>query len=440
VVLVGLAVCAPEAGAIFNGRIAKVSAWPWTVQVLRDEPGMARTAEHFCGGSLLAPEWVLTAGHCVTDEDGAIRRVFSVAVGRQRAGGTDGTTVHVAGVLVHPEFDRLGNDAADNDVALLWLADDVRGKTIRLAGPADREHWRVGKAGSVLGWGLTEPGAVDPSTLRRGAVPIAADDDCAETARRWIFFNLFESETMLCAGLRTTPRDEACNRDSGGPLTVRGASGQRVQVGVVSWGVPCAQPDLPTIYARVGEGPLRKWIAAQTQRRIIRFAEDGRVRAMGRLRFDGRSATTIAHAIKAFGKQPRYEPSGVQSCDITWPDLGLTLYSLDRAAGASGRSPCGKQGVVQVARISGPAAATWRTDRKLRLLATRDTMRKRYGAAHRESFVPAGELPEGEIWGLVRHRVDFEDGASHIDTLWATVDLVDDRITSFYVTPWEGGI
>ena len=61
---------------------------------------------------------------------------------------------------------------------------------------------------------------------------------------------------MICAGSENGGQD-ACQGDSGGPLTV-----ENQLVGIVSWGVGCARPNLPGVYISIGS--LRTWIAAQT--------------------------------------------------------------------------------------------------------------------------------------------------------------------------------
>ena len=61
---------------------------------------------------------------------------------------------------------------------------------------------------------------------------------------------------MFCAGFEDGGRD-ACQGDSGGPLVLN-----NVQIGIVSWGIGCALPFLPGVYADVGN--LRNWIAMHT--------------------------------------------------------------------------------------------------------------------------------------------------------------------------------
>ncbi|PSN36617.1 Trypsin-1, partial [Blattella germanica] len=97
-----------------------------------------------------------------------------------------------------------------------------------------------------------QEGGSSSTTLRQVTVPIVADSTCNSNYAAYGGI----TARMICAGSTSGGRD-ACQGDSGGPLV---AGGQLV--GVVSWGVGCARPSYPGVYAKVSN--LRSWISQQT--------------------------------------------------------------------------------------------------------------------------------------------------------------------------------
>lgn len=244
-----------SAGAVVGGTGAS-QPYPW-MTALEIQGSFA------CGGSLVAPQLVLTAAHCVTNDDGSVRppRDFRVLVGAarrsQRASGDDRAVIKVE----RHEAYGAGDVAFRNDVALLTLDAPSSRQPVALAVAADRPAWQPGKPVRALGWG-TQSG-IDPvgltatDDLREVNVPVASDSDCASD-----YGGAFDSGVMVCAGEPTGGRD-TCQGDSGGPLLVGAGGGAFRQVGVVSFGNSCGLPGSPGVYARVGEGALRDWITAR---------------------------------------------------------------------------------------------------------------------------------------------------------------------------------
>jgi hypothetical protein len=242
---------APASATGFTTRIINGSAptQPWPAQTsVRFTTG---SGTFVCGGTLLSARWVLTAGHCATDDVGAplAPTAFTLRVGStSRSSG--GTTSLVDQAIRHPAYDD--TNAPTKDLALLHLATAVPQEPLRLVGTGSAETalWSAGAQATIIGWGLVD--AVNQSaSLLEARVPMVADGSCASV---WLAFS---SASMVCAGGQST---DTCKGDSGGPLMVE-RRGVFTLVGVTSWGAfPCAQPGKFGVYARVGAPALNAWL------------------------------------------------------------------------------------------------------------------------------------------------------------------------------------
>ncbi|MGH2805699.1 MAG: S1 family peptidase [Actinomycetota bacterium] len=237
-----VAVNPPRAEAIVGGQLAS-----------EDYTHMAAFLENgsqICGASLIAPEWILSAAHCVGRTDPPSRYSFRIGGVRDLAE-EGGETIAADRVIVHPEYEGLGFD-----VSLFHLERPSTFAPISLANPTTQRHlWEPDDIARVIGYGgqvFLMP-SVDEQ-LREVDVPVVSDEDCEATV-----FQGIDETTEVCAGeLHGT--EDSCQGDSGGPLMVRDEQGQWLQMGVVSWGNGCAVPTQYGIYARVGDSTLYDWI------------------------------------------------------------------------------------------------------------------------------------------------------------------------------------
>ncbi|XP_053685994.1 transmembrane protease serine 9-like [Sabethes cyaneus] len=221
-----------SSGRIVGGFEVDIADVPFQVS-LRNDYG------HFCGGSVVGSRWVLTAAHCVGGE-------LSVRVGSSlHAEG--GQVVAVKNQYPHPEYDAFN---IDYDYALLELSEELE-LTRELQAvelPEQDEEVVDGACLQVSGWGNTQNAQESGDVLRATNVPAVNQEKCAKAYED--FGEI--TERMLCAGYEQGGKD-ACQGDSGGPLV----EGNKL-VGVVSWGVGCAQSGYPGVYSRVAA--VREWI------------------------------------------------------------------------------------------------------------------------------------------------------------------------------------
>ncbi|WP_236241036.1 serine protease [Streptomyces sp. CC228A] len=208
---------------VVGGSPASQGEFPWMVRLSMG-----------CGGSLLTPQIVLTAAHCVSGSGNNTSITATAGVTDLQSGSA--IKVRSTKVLQAPGYNGQGKDWA-----LIKLARPINLPTLNIATTTAYDNGTF----TVAGWGADREGGRQQRHLLKAQVPFVSDATC-----RQAYGSSLVPAEEICAGLPQGGVD-TCQGDSGGPMFRRDQNGAWIQVGIVSWGYGCARPQYPGVYTQV---------------------------------------------------------------------------------------------------------------------------------------------------------------------------------------------
>lgn len=225
---------------IIGGDSAPEGRYPYAHVTLQMDDG------HQCGGSLIAPDIILTAAHCRGWYD-------TVHVDRQNIIDALDTyeAFEAADVILHPQFEPV---LYRYDFALVKMHQPVQNRNLQPIRLDDGSTFlKADDELTILGWGAItdheQTNPAYPNVLQKGKVGYMQNDICEFTKVGDYF--LYKDEIfpeMICA--KSNDGVDACKGDSGGPLIKESSvPSQDVQVGLMSWGRGCGV--YPGVYSRI---------------------------------------------------------------------------------------------------------------------------------------------------------------------------------------------
>ncbi|CAF0852456.1 unnamed protein product [Adineta ricciae] len=238
---------------IVGGESATDQTWGWMTSLR-----YSSTNSHFCGGSIISKDHILTAAHCVVSlSSPSSIRAYVGSVNLY----SGGQTCSISNIFIHPNY---STSTFVNDIAILKLSssldltqnalDKICLPNVSVAILTSQEYPVPNTSLVAIGWGyLSEgSGSVSP-TLQQVTIQAVADN--STYCKR---LSITDAYTQFCAGVMPLGGKDTCQGDSGGPLMMFTTANVWQIVGITSNGIGCAEKNLPGVYTRVAA--FQTWI------------------------------------------------------------------------------------------------------------------------------------------------------------------------------------
>eukprot|EP00002_Diphylleia_rotans_P022110 TRINITY_DN4323_c0_g2_i1.p1 TRINITY_DN4323_c0_g2~~TRINITY_DN4323_c0_g2_i1.p1 ORF type:complete len:320 (-),score=52.25 TRINITY_DN4323_c0_g2_i1:293-1252(-) len=232
---------------IVGGTTTLPMEFPWLTLLSTSATSAGDRTSRMCGGSLIHPNYVMTAAHCI--------RPVKIYVSIQRwdlSRSDEGEErFPIEKAYIHPNY-RTNADDSPYDIALLKLNGTSKIQPIPIANENHINFTLPDTTLTVAGWGkLQYAGNNFPNKMQKVSVPVTTLPYC-----RSAYPTASVSDLQICAGDVVNGGEDSCQGDSGGPLFHDEL--KPIVMGIVSFGRDCATARYPGVYTNVLK--MRSWI------------------------------------------------------------------------------------------------------------------------------------------------------------------------------------
>ncbi|XP_052131416.1 mite allergen Der p 3-like [Frankliniella occidentalis] len=234
---------------IIGGVATSIKNFPYMAAVTMYK-GKTYVAQ--CGGSILDKYHILSAAHCFDNRN---PKAYYIRVGsdywRYKGQGSGVKTI-----TVHPKYNKT---IFDYDVAVIKLIKPITINNRETKATSIVKLNTVTKADTVItliGWGYTDAlhSKPIPGTVRSVDIAVTDRSECESD------YSDFEKEItprMICGMTTDGEAKDSCQGDSGGPVINKAT---KQQIGIVSWGMGCAQMGSPGVFTNLANPEIRSFI------------------------------------------------------------------------------------------------------------------------------------------------------------------------------------